>query len=172
MDFFLQLQKTGCLLSFFCLPVCSIFASPARRVMQLRTSLFALWAALIAILSMATLPQGMMPVWGADGFSIELCSPGHQDSLKISRGDPDFETLRMIERAKRIAQGELPGDGGKAAQNAECDFASYSAKAALTGDYAASTQRPVTQIYDRQSPLTLAVLQRLHLPPSTGPPVS
>jgi len=138
--------------------------------MPFRNSLVAAWAALFAILSMAAIPQGMMPVWGIGGFSIELCSPIHKSSISVDRSDPGFETLRIIERAKRIAQGSLDTDSGKEATSIQCEFAANSAKAALIESAGLPAANRQVSLYGPQTRLNLVIAQRLHLPPSTGPP--
>jgi len=139
--------------------------------MKLRSSLIAFLASFVAILSMAAVPHGMMPTWGADGFALTMCN-GSAAQITIKRTDPQFEILRMVEKAKRIANGEdIPADDhGKQAENTKCTFAGAAADSCISPAALSVDLANTQQIFPNRTALSIPVLHRLHLPPSTGPP--
>lgn len=138
--------------------------------MIIRSSLLAFMAAFAAILSMMAIPSGMMPAWGEDGFAIKLCSPYASDSVKIAKDDPQFETLKRIDSAKKIAMGEAPVTDDDDSQIEHCAFSIAGSGAFLLS--AAPNIIPLggKQMAAALPSLNIVIAQRLHLPPSTGPP--
>ncbi len=141
--------------------------------MPLRRNFLMAIVALIALLSASIVPPGMMPVWGSEGFTVTLCSPTSGSTVTVNRGDSDYERLSQIERAKRIATGEMPApdhskeDNG----NAPCAFAGVNSGAGLLPEtFRAPAQINAPSALVSVTALPLVVQHRAYLPPATGPP--
>jgi len=150
-----------------------LFAN-ARSVMPIRNRLFSFLAAFLALFSLAAVPNGMMPAWGAGGFSMTLCSPAQTAQtahVTVMPGDANYHTLRQIERAQRAANGEMPADGhDRETANESCAFAGFSSAAAILPDITGNALAILTNSAEPQHYVSLAVLHRRYAPPATGPP--
>lgn len=130
-------------------------------------------AAFLALLSLAAVPPGMMPGWGAGGFSMTLCSPMQTAQVAVKPGDANYETLRQIERAQRIANGEAPVDGhGEQTAIESCAFAGFSAAVAIVPDSIGNQPGMQTHSAEPQRIVSIPVLHRRYAPPATGPPAN
>lgn len=139
--------------------------------MQLRSSLFAFLAAFLALFSASAVPQGMMPHWGVDGFSVILCSPENGERMEINRDAPEFETLRMIEKAKRLANGHAPTEQEQSTEMQPCSVGGgNSDKSTLPLAVFIAALSGIDSLYSDNKNYNIALQHRRHLPPSTGPP--
>jgi len=112
-----------------------------------------------------------MPVWGANGFSIALCSPEQGARVEIDRSDPAFETLRMIEQAKRAANGDIPKEHKSDGETRPCAFSGIYNGAGMLPDVAYYIPPAPAQTRHRNfTNNNIAIEHRQHLPPATGPP--
>ena len=144
-----------------------------KMAMRIRSSFSAFLLTFLGILSAVAIPSGMMPAWGAGGFTITMCDSS-ATQLTVQRDDPQYETLRILERAKRIAGGEsLPAqDHDQEAENGQCAFAGTGTGQFTLPEPIAFASINHTQIFSDPANVSISVGHRLHLPPSTGPPVA
>ena len=144
-----------------------------KMAMRIRSSFSAFLLTFLGILSAVAVPSGMMTAWGAGGFTITMCDSS-ATQLTVQRDDPQYETLRILERAKRIAGGEsLPAqDHDQEAENGQCAFAGTGTGQFTLPEPIAFASINHTQIFSDPANVSISVGHRLHLPPSTGPPVA
>lgn len=121
---------------------------------------------LAAMLFSALVPQGFMPAFGADGFSVRLCSGTQDEMLRVSRGDPQFELIALV---NGIDLDEIPS-GDEADMQAPCAFAGIP----HFGEPPVSADAEILLRLDAISPVrgyqSSGVYRHAQTPPATGPP--
>lgn len=141
--------------------------------MPARCNFFLAMVALIALLSASIVPPGMMLAGGGEGFTVTLCSPKSGSKITIDQRDSDYERLRQIERAKRVAAGKTPAPdhSEEDTSSMHCAFAGMNSGAGLLPEtLRLPAQIDAPSVFGAGTALPLVVQQRAYLPPATGPP--
>lgn len=135
-------------------------AIPSRWPLQ--GKLVSVTLTVLALLLSALAPQGFMPKYAADGFSIELCS-GHANNKLATPDHPDYAMLALVyggQEQPDIPNSETGSSVCTYAASSGVSLISATPAIALTDQVMAETQRH------------FAVRNRLNIPPATGPPVT
>lgn len=119
-----------------------------------------------AMLFSALMPQGFMPSFSADGFTIKLCSGTQNDSLHVSRSDPQFELIALV---NGIDLDTLPSDDSKNTDT-PCAFAGMPVFAQPPQPPAIMASGGATAIMPVRNYQSLGAYRHAQTPPSTGPP--
>ncbi|WP_109357342.1 hypothetical protein [Sphingorhabdus sp. EL138] len=121
----------------------------------------------VALLLSALAPQGFMPKYSTDGFSIELCSGHANNKLAITPDHPDYAMLAMVYDGP-----EKPDTPNSETGNSVCTYAASSGAGLISAASAITLSDHVMAPHVPEAQRHFAVRNRINIPPATGPPVA